>query len=96
MAKREKVRLTRDGYLPNLITTIVGGMPMVLKVKPQKEGAGFQRHYHNCARGVEGECGECANADAGMEAGIAPFCISNDATFIGVDKFQKTKNYWYW
>jgi len=90
--KRKSRRGTiRGGYLPNMQVFYMSGIPNLIKVKPAKTKVQFPRTLKHCRIGDPGECGSCANAEAGKDARIAPFCISNDATFIAIHKWVRTK-----
>lgn len=89
--KKSKRGTVRGGYLPNLQVFYSGGIPNLVKVKPAKVGTQFHRNVKHCKFGDEGECASCANAIAGMDAGIGKLCISNDATFIAVHKWIRSK-----
>jgi hypothetical protein len=94
--KEQKMRKTKKGtinggYLPNMQVFYSGGIPNLVKVKPAKNSVQFHRNIKHCKFGDEGECASCANAVAGMDAGVGKLCISNDATFIAIHKWVRTK-----
>lgn len=78
-------------YLPNMVCVQSGGIPLLVKVEPAKEGTVFRREYRHCRDGQEGECGSCANALGGMDAGVGKLCFSLDSRFIAVDRIIKNR-----
>lgn len=87
--KRSKTGTVKGGYLPNYQVFYVSGVPCLVKVKPAKEEKQFSRSIKHVKIGNPGECASCANAEAGMEAGIGKLCISNDSTFIAINKWVR-------
>ncbi len=87
--KKSKSGTVNGGYLPNLQVCYVGGLPHLIRVKPAKVGKTFIRTIKHVKMGDEGECASCANAWAGMDAGVGKLCISNDTTFVTADKWVR-------
>lgn len=85
MSKKERK------YLSNMVCVYVGEIPFLIKVAPAKTPTSFAREFRHCKAGQEGECGSCANALAGMDAGVGKLCFSLDYRFIAVHKIVKTR-----
>ncbi len=84
-------RQPKTKYLPHLVTVNIGKAPYLVQVEPAKEGVEFFRELRHSKMGEPGECAACANAYAGMEAGIGKLCFSFDSRFITIDRWKKTK-----
>ncbi len=84
---------TKGGYLPNFQVFRIGGIPFLVKVKPAKRGAEFERTYKHCEMGESGECASCGNSWAGTDAGLGKLCISNDTSFVAIHKWNKRGNF---
>lgn len=89
MTKRPRKSKRGPAYLKNKVSFFIGGAPYIAKVKPAKTAEEFPRELKHCELGEEGECASCANAQAGMDAGVAPFMVFIDSRAVGIDKWVR-------